>query len=485
MPTGVPLSITVPFVGVEFDPSKAQASPAQMPFNVVLAGQKTSTGTGTAGVMYRVYNENEVIDLAGVDSMLRVMARRFWQNNSISDVFIVPLADADGSTKATRVLTIAGTAATEGGTLALMINGKRLEISVSEDDTPTVVGDAVVDKVAEYDYLNWVPVNVTGTVTFTCANAGVAAGDNDMRVSPDPGDKVPAGLTASFASTTPGTVDPDVQDVVDAIGDNWVHLMVNPYATDTAMDILESWFGDNAGPLKQRDGICYQAFRDTVANLITYATGANRNSPYMVLIDAGNRKVSTYELAAMVGGQTAASVIDDPAVPLHRLNLQGVSANDLSERRTLLEGNSLSQNGVATLTDDNGVQTQGTVTMYLRNSAGALDTAYKFQNTIYILQRARFRFVQRILSKYPRAKLMESADRVEAGQQIITPALGKAEAVDWFQEQERQGQFQNLEQFKDQVICRISSSNPNRLEWLLPPELVKQFIVGSAILQFT
>lgn len=482
MATGVPLSIVVPFVGVEFDPSRAQRTPPEMPFSVAIVGQKVASGTGTSGTMYRVYNESEVIELAGVNSMLRNMVRRFWDNNSISDVYVVPLDDAVG-TQATRVLTISGTA-TESGELPLLINGTRIAVSVAVGDTEDAVGDNVVSRVAEYDYINWTPVNVTGTVTFTCTNDGVAAGDNDMRVAADPGEKVPAGLTASFGATTPGTVDPDVQDALDGIGDAWINMLVNPYADDTNMNAVEDWLSVNFGPTYQRDGVAYQAYRDTVSGLISFATGANRNSPHMVLIDAGNRKLSTYELASAYAGQAAASLIDDPAVPLHRLQLRGVLTNDLSERRTLLEANSLAKNGVATLTDDNGVQTQATVTMYLKNSAGAADTSYRYQNTMYILQRLRWRFVQRILSKYPRAKLLASAERVEAGQQIITPDIGRAEAIDWFLENERQGQVQGLEQFKDEVICRISSSNPNRLEWILPPELVKQFIVGSGILQF-
>lgn len=482
MAIGVPLSIITPFVGVEFDPSRAQRGPAEMPFNVVIIGQMLSTGTGTAETLYQVFNEGEVQNLAGPGSMLHSMCRRFWANNTVADVYIMPLADAVG-TQATRVLTITGTA-TEAGELVFRINGTRIAVSVAVGDTADTVGDAVETAVNDLDWLTWTAANVSGVVTMTQRHDGVAAGDNDMRLGDNPGEQIPAGLTAVFGATTPGTVDPDVQDAIDAIGDLWAALIINPYADDSNMGKLEDWLDVNAGPLYQRDGLCYQSYRGTVSEVGTFASNGNRNSQYMALFDAGNAQISTYELTAAVCGQIAESVISDPAVPLHRMSVRGVTPRSLSQRRTLIEANNLAKNGASTLTDDLGVQTQNMVTMYLKNSAGAADTSYRYQNTVFILQRLRYRFVQRILGRYPRAKLLASADRIEAGQQYITPELGRAEALDWFQQEEAQGQVQDFDSFKDQVICRISSTNPNRLEWILPPELVKQFIVGSGIMQF-
>ena len=56
--------------------------------------------------------------------------------------------------------------------------------------------------------------------------------------------------------------------------------------------------------------------------------------------------------------------------------------------------------------------------------------------------------------------------------------------VSEFMEEEADGQVEGLAQFKDEVICRIASDNVNRLEWILPPDLVNQFIVGSGDMQF-
>jgi phage tail sheath gpL-like len=123
--------------------------------------------------------------------------------------------------------------------------------------------------------------------------------------------------------------------------------------------------------------------------------------------------------------------------------------------------------------------------MYLKNSSGANDIAYQYRNTMFILMYMRYSFVNTIKTKYSRARLADSADRIRAGIKVITPALGKAEAVALARLWEADGLLENIEQFKSEIICRRSSSNPNRLEWILPPDLVNQFIVGSGDMPFS
>lgn len=480
---GVPSIIIVPFVGVEFDSSRAQQGAPVMPFAVGIIGQKLSGGTAVEGNIYRVFTEAEVITLAGLGSMLHNMYKQFAANNSITETYLLPLEDGVAATQAERDLVITGPA-TERGSLDIEINGVYISVPIEAADTATVIGDTLVTVLDDYDYLEWTAVNAAGTVTFTARHGGVAASDNDMRISPEPGYKLPGGVGATFGATTPGTVDPDVQDALDGVGSQWINIFVNPYNDDTNMSTLEDFLEVAAGPTIQRDGECYQAYRGTVGQLTAAATASGRNSQFMTFLDCGDRRTATYQLAAAVAGATAASAQEDPAVPLHRITLRGQKPNILSQRRSLLEANTLAKSGVATFTDDLGTQTQATVTMYLKNSAGALDTSYRHQNTVFNLMELRWSFVNGILARFPRAKLMESAERVLPGQQVITPEIGKSYALDWFQLKEQQGRVQNYEAFKAALDCRISLTDSNRLEWLLPPDLVKQFIVGSGVMQF-
>jgi phage tail sheath gpL-like len=66
----------------------------------------------------------------------------------------------------------------------------------------------------------------------------------------------------------------------------------------------------------------------------------------------------------------------------------------------------------------------------------------------------------------------------------MTPKLGKAEAIARFRVWEEQGLVENIDQFKNDLICERNESDPNRLDWYLPPDLMNQFRVGGAKIGF-
>ncbi len=184
----------------------------------------------------------------------------------------------------------------------------------------------------------------------------------------------------------------------------------------------------------------------------------------------------------------AVSIQDDTAVPLHRIRLKGFSAQNELDRWGPVERNQLALASISTLSDDNGVQTEACFTMYRKNSAGAADTSYRKQNTMYQLSEARYSFVQRILSKYPRAKQAKTSEGIGDNQQILTEDIAKSEAILWFKEYQTEGLFEPgrevLDQFKAELQVQRSTSSGDRMEWLLPPDLMNQFIVGSGTIQF-
>lgn len=480
---GVPSNIMVPFVGVSFDSSRAFSGPATMPVNGLLIGQQLAAATAEVGTQYLVSSSDEVGQLAGFGSQIHRAARKWFANNKTTTLSVILLDDAIGATKGATEITWAGTA-TASGEVDFYIDGDRYAVAVATGDTAAVVGAALAAAINADPYAPVVAVYATGTLTLTAKNAGIAAGDIDTRFNYNKGEKFPAGLTIGAPTFVAGAGDPDVQTAIDGIGDSWFNIISGPYSDATNMGKMEDYLESQAGPMIQRDGLYYTAKKDTRSNLITFATGSGRNCPYVVLIAATSRPYSLGEVAAAYAARVAESITEDPAVPLHRMTLTGLLPVSVTDRWDLIERNQLAQNGIATLSDDNGVQTEATVTMYLKNSAGAADIAYQYQNTNFILMRLRYTFVARILTRYPRAKLANSADRVRAGQQIITPDIGRAEAIAWFLEQEADGQVENLKQFKAEIICRRPTGNVNRLEWILPPDLINQFIVGSADLAF-
>ena len=46
------------------------------------------------------------------------------------------------------------------------------------------------------------------------------------------------------------------------------------------------------------------------------------------------------------------------------------------------------------------------------------------------------------------------------------------------------GLVENAEQFKRDLICERNATDPNRLDWLLSPDLVNNFMVGGVKIAF-
>jgi len=478
---GVPKNIIIPWMGITFDASRAFAGSALMPVVVLLTGQMLVAGSGDVDTKYLVSSAAEVADLGGFGSQIHRMAIRYFANNNISTTYIIMQDDAAAAAAATTVITLAGTA-TKVGEMAIYIAGVRISTSVAVGDVFGDIGDQMVIDINADTNLPVTAEFLTTDLTLTAKNKGVAAGDIHVVFNHSAGEAVPAGITASVAAPTPGTGDPDVQDVLDVIGDTWFNVFAHQYTDDTNLGLIEDFAIAQNDSMVQKDGVWYSYKRDTRANMITFgADTAKRNSQFVVVGPAYKRLESTYELAAGRAGQVAKSIMDDVAVPLHRMSLIGFRTQNENDRWTPVERNQLAINAIETLTDANGVQSEATVTMYLKNSAGAADPAYQFQNTVFILMELRYTFNQWILSKYPRAKLANNADVIEEGQQVMTPTVGKSEAIAWFKVKEREGKVENLPLFIKQLVVR---RDVNRLEWLLPPDLMNQFIVGSGDMQF-
>ena len=87
-------------------------------------------------------------------------------------------------------------------------------------------------------------------------------------------------------------------------------------------------------------------------------------------------------------------------------------------------------------------------------------------------------------TKYPRHKLADDGTRFGSGQAVITPKDGKAEAVLWFREMEELGLVENFSQFKRDLVVERNATDRNRLDVLLPPDLINQLIVVGAQIQF-
>jgi phage tail sheath gpL-like len=175
----------------------------------------------------------------------------------------------------------------------------------------------------------------------------------------------------------------------------------------------------------------------------------------------------------------------DPARPFQTLPYKHAVAPADVDLFTNDERNLLLFDGIGTSKVVAGkVQVERPVTTYQLNAAGGADVAYLDSTTMLTLMYLRFSFRNRMQTKYPRHKLAGDTERISAGQKVMTPRLGKVEAVGWFRDMQGLGLVENYEQFKKDLVVVRNDVDRNRLDFLLPPDLMNQLIVTAAQIAF-
>jgi len=90
----------------------------------------------------------------------------------------------------------------------------------------------------------------------------------------------------------------------------------------------------------------------------------------------------------------------------------------------------------------------------------------------------------RIAQKFPRHKLAADGTRYGAGQAIVTPSTIRAELLALAREWEELGLVEGLDQYKADLIVERDATDPNRINALVPPNIVNQFRAFAAAIQF-
>lgn len=476
-------ALRVPFVYVEFDSSRAFQGPAVLRYKTLLIGLRTSGGSVAEKILKGVTSADQVADFFGDGSMLHRMAISYFANNKITETFAIALDDNGAGVAATGTFTITGPA-TAAGTMVFYIAGVRLAIAVASGDSATDIGDALVTAITADTTLPVTAANAIGVVTLTAKNKGESGNDIDMRTNYYDDEVYPTGTGNTTVAMASGATNPDIQDIIDVLGDTWYNIIICPLNDATNLTAIEAELADRFDYARMIDGLYITSKVGVLGTLSTFGNG--RNSPHVVCMHS--QSVATYigDFCGALGAKIALEGEIDPARPFQTLELTGILAPGVTEQFTNAENDILLFDGIATFYVDqaNKVRIQRAITMYQTNDAGATDTAYLDSTTLLTLMYLRYDFRTTILTKYARAKLADDGTNFGSGNQVITPAIGKAEAVAKFRQWESLGLVENIEQFKTDLICERNAADVNRLDWTLPPDLINQFRVGAATIQF-
>lgn len=485
----IPSNLRVPFAAFEFDSSKASQGPALLPYTCLLIGQKLAAGSQAADSFVRITNADQAIALCGRGSMLHTAARAWFKNNTFTELFIGVVADNGAGVAASGLIAVTGPA-TAQGTLALYIGGRKVAVGIASGQTAIQIAAAIATAINDdldlpVTAVQQPPAN-DHKVTVTYRHKGLVGNYLDMRLNYQDGEALPAGVAVAITAMANGTTNPVLDALIANLGDKWFNIIAHPYTDAASLTALETELASRDNPLRQVDGIAFTASSVSLGSLSTL--GDSRNSRYTVIVETNQSPTPVNEYAAAVAAVVAFYGNIDPARPFQTLPLAGVLPPAETDQFTLQERNLLLYDGIATTKVAAGgiVQIERLVTTYQFNAAGAPDTAYLDATTGLTLMYLRYSFNVWFLTRYPRHKLADDdvLEFIGSGQPVITPLIAKGEAIAWFDEMQELGLVEGKDQFVNDLIVVRNSGDVNRLDFLLPPDLMNQLIVIATQGQF-
>lgn len=478
----IPDNIRVPGIYIEIDPSKAVSGGAVMERRLLLVGQRLAAGTVAALIPVRLGSQagDQAAQAFGQGSMLHAMAGAARKADEYVDIWAIALDDDAAGASATGSVTFGGTPLANG-TLALYIGGALVRIAVIAAETPETLATRLADTInADAD----LPVTASaalGVVNLTCRWKGETGNDLDLRLNYY-GEQTPAGLTVAIAVMAGGTANPEVAPVLDAIAGQQYYSIVCPYLDGPNLTALETEMVDRFGPMEVLTGHVFNAKVGNHAELSTW--GSARNSPHVSTLGLYDMPTAPWAAAAVWATVAESSGANDPARPFRSLALPGVLPPPEKNRFTRAERNLLLFDGISTFTVDQGgtVLIETIITNYQTNSFGLPDIALLRLETKWTADLIRYRFNAAVAREYPRHKL---GDKTIPGQAIATPTTVRATLIaEAVRLSDQDGLIEDIEGFKRDLIIKRSTQNPNRMNAVLTPNLVNQFDIFAAAVQY-
>lgn len=479
----VPANTRTNTQSVEIDNSRASQGPALMPWKALILGQKSAAGTAADNSLTLVTNADQVGILAGWTSVAYQQALAWFANNTQTETWFGALADTGAGVQATGSFAFTGTS-TAAGTLHLYVGGNYCPVAVAAGTAAAAVATAVKNALDVLDIPTTQAV-ATATVNLTAVNKGIVGNQIVLAKNIAAGQFDVPGLSLTVTSMSGGTTVPVLTTIIANMGDTRFNVVAHPYASDsTTMGVIETEMVSRFSASRGIDCVAVGSAVGSVGTLNTL--GLARNSPHSVIMAQAGATVYTpaYQHACAVAAQMAKSAAADPGLPFQTLKLVGILP--VPTPYTDTERNSLLWSGIGTSVQapDGSQSIERAITTYQFNGAGSTDSSYLDSMTMFILAYLRYSWKAWITSRYPRHKLASDGARFGAGQAVITPIIGKAESLAWFRAMEELGLVENFDQFKADLVVERNVSNPTRMDWLMPPDIINQFITGATKIQF-
>jgi len=279
---GLSASYPIPGVYFELDFAQGPVAGSSSPRTALIIGNKTTAGSATIEtVVYGptsstpVQTEADVISLFGTGSQIHRAYLRFTAINPTTQLNYICVAESGGA-NASTTQTIA-TTATSNGNCRVWCGQDFVDTQISLGDTASVIAANIVLSVNSQTRWPVTAAAVAGVVTYTARNAGPEGNWIRMQalITPATGTIGTTTTLTTNSFLSGGTTADNNTNALATIKNTRYYTIVSCDSDATNLGRLVTQINSDAQPtvgIRQRG---FAGSMDTVANVITLATGQN------------------------------------------------------------------------------------------------------------------------------------------------------------------------------------------------------------------
>ena len=498
----IPDTIRTPGTYVEIDNSRALQGLVANPHKVLIIGDGiVGEGSKPLLTLEAITRDNLADGYFGVGSPLARMCNFFKANNPNTEMYAIRVsggtAQASARVNFSVLLSHAGIVSTNNEIVKMLLNGKKAHLTLTSNWSAQDIAsgyETIINADSTYGFTatRTSGVGESHILQISTIFSGELGNYADLRFNYYEGESWPTcfddviNINSVVSAFEDGAGNPDLGDVWPIIENEQFQHIIQPYIDSGNLTEIEDELADRFKPLEDKAGHGYTCVRGTQASCTTL--GNSRNNPYNTIIGMYDSPTPPEEWAAALGAQAAGKLENDPARPLHYIELKDILPPPQVNRFTQTERNILLYDGIATYIVDGAgkVLIERSITTYQTNAAGVIDPSYLDIQTLFTLIEIRYQFKTRMLTRFiiPRFKLADDTFPVKPGSYVVTPKTIKQEIIALFTLLYSNGLIENIDEFIDNLVVERDSADRNRVNVLLPPDLINQFRILAAQIGF-
>ena len=455
----IPNSIRVPGRYIEFNTRTAVRGLPTNQQKMLLIAPMLPNGTQPPLAPVSLFSDAEAADLFGAGSWAHLCVRQAFTNNPYLDLTVIGVTDAEAAIAATATVTLTGTASSIG-VITVTIAGKDYQVSVATGETGATIASRLAEVINQPD----TPVTAVPNkekIQLTAKNKGEIGNEIALTAQATAGDIMLA--TTAFAN---GDVNADIRQALDRVAGKRYHVICNAYTDSKNAKSLSEHIASVSNAIEKRGCIGVMGWRGTLASGTTFA--GQLNDGRITIAWYKNAIESNAIIAA--GYAAVLAFEEDPAKPLNTLQIKGLNVTSDASWPLFAEFNNALYNGLTPLqVVTNKVQIMRAVSTYTKNATGTDDPALLDITTIRTLDYVRDAVNQRIALRFPRDKLSDK-----------TPMRVRSEILDVLNQCEDAEILEEVMSNKEKLIVQRNSTDPNRLDVIIPADIVNGLHVLAA-----